>query len=94
MSKYQIQKLRSNISKRRDVSNHYFNADWYLFSFYLNKIKMKRRIVKNMKLIVNYPDTKEGIKTLENNLAHFQATLVISSINRLNCDYEIKKKNT
>jgi len=45
-----------------------------------------------MKLIINYPTTKEGITTLNNAIAKIQKELIIKSLNDLHIDANSRKK--
>lgn len=45
-----------------------------------------------MKVIVNYPQSKEDIELLEDNVATFKATLILESIKNLNIPDERKKQ--
>lgn len=45
-----------------------------------------------MKVIVNYPQSKEDIELLEDNVATFKATLILESIKKLNIPDERKKQ--
>lgn len=45
-----------------------------------------------LKVIVNYPQSKEDIELLEDNVATFKATLILESIKKLNIPDERKKQ--
>lgn len=45
-----------------------------------------------MKVIVNYPQSKEDIELLEDNVATFKATLILESIKKFNMPDERKKQ--
>lgn len=44
-----------------------------------------------MKVIVNFPDTLEGINEFEERIAHFHATLLLENIKALKVDNNMKK---